>query len=90
MTKYKLVAIRFFSLFFSGGASAAVILFSNPVQFSNLTDLKKFGTSVLVAFIFGGVGALEKSLVSTDTTVTTPTGTQTINAPVDNEAPPVV
>lgn len=71
MSKAKAVLFRFFTMFLSGGVSSALILFSNPTQFSNLTDVKKIATSIIIAFLVGGISAVEKSLVDLQTTTQT-------------------
>lgn len=76
MSQYKQVAIRFFSVFLAGGLASAAILFTTGVQLTSSDDLKKFGTSLLVAFVGGGIAAFEKSLVPT------PTTTQTVIQPL--------
>lgn len=59
----KTVAKRFFRAFLAGGlAQISLTLTTTPINLATLEDLKKWGTVLAVAFVTGGVMALDKLL----------------------------
>lgn len=53
---------RFGKGFFAGGLASVVLIVGAGFQFHNLADLKTWLTSLLFAFLTGGILAVEKML----------------------------
>jgi hypothetical protein len=66
MTKLQSVSLRFFKGFLAGGLGAVATALASGVVVHSTTDLQKLGLTLAVAFITGGVLAVEKLLSWTD------------------------
>ncbi len=62
MTKSKSVFNRFLKAFIAGGVASISALLSSGVTFSTVEELRALVFSFAVAFVTGGVMALEKYL----------------------------
>lgn len=51
---------RFIKGFVAGGLSSVILIVGAGFQFSNLADLKTYGTALLFGFLTGGLLAVEK------------------------------
>ena len=63
--KYKAICKRFLKGFIAGGAASAIIVLNAGVTIRTLEDLKTFGISLGIAFLTGGLMAIEKGLTWT-------------------------
>lgn len=62
MTKSKAVLNRFLKAFTAGGIASVSTLLSNGVTFSTIEEIRALVFSFAVAFLTGGIMALEKHL----------------------------
>lgn len=61
MTQIEASFKRFLKVFIMAGVVSCVALFSTfPTSF-DVSDLKKFGVTIVIAFLTGGVAAVEKA-----------------------------
>lgn len=58
--KSKAFLLRFTKGFLAGGMASIAIIFQSATNVSTVSDLKKFGISLLIAFFTGGFLAVEK------------------------------
>ena len=58
----KTIIIRFFKGFVAGGIASSSMLMATGVTVTSVASLEKFGVAVAVAFITGGLLAIEKSI----------------------------
>lgn len=59
---YKSIIKRFLKGFLAGGLSSVVVILNAGVTISSIADLKQFAVSLLLAFMTGGILALDKAL----------------------------
>lgn len=59
-SKYTVIFKRFLRGFVAGGIAASVPLLTGLLEVNDLTTLKKFGLVVSVAFLGGGLQAIDK------------------------------
>lgn len=59
---YKSVLKRFLKGFLAGGLSSVVVILNADVTISSIADLKQFAISLLLAFMTGGMLAIDKAL----------------------------
>lgn len=55
------VGTRFGKAFLAGGVASLVLALSNAPQFNTLSDVKVWGAGLAIAFMSGGLLALEKA-----------------------------
>jgi hypothetical protein len=59
---YKSVLKRFLKGFLAGGLSSAIVVLNAGITISSIADLKQFAISLLLAFMTGGMLAIDKAL----------------------------
>lgn len=62
MTMRNAIFRRFLKGFVSGGIASAVLILQSGVLITSFSDLKQLGGALAVAFVTGGLLAIEKAL----------------------------